>query len=68
MSEISITGVGSQARLLLVAKGVSVEVLIPRKQLLTVGDAAVHVATNVVSTAVVKLPNARWAKDGEEVL
>ncbi len=68
MSELSITGVGGNAHLVLQAKGVRVELLISRERLLAVGDAAVHVATDVVGTAVVKLPNARWAKDGKEVL
>lgn len=68
MSQLSITGVGASAVLLLKANGVRVEVLISRERLLAVGDAAVHVATGVVQQAVVRLPDARWAKDGEEVL
>ena len=42
-----------------------VGVLLTRERLLALADAAAHVASGIVKRAVVRLPEARWLKDGE---
>lgn len=68
MSNLSLVRDGTQALLILKKDGEAVQVLLPVERLLAVGDAAVHVATGVTREAVVRLPDARWFKNGAEVL
>ena len=65
MSSVSLVSQGKNVVMLLETDGLRVEVLVSRERLLAIADAAVHVATDVVTTAVVRLPTARWSKDGE---
>lgn len=66
MNSVSIRSTGQQVLLIVEINGSRVAVGLSRERLLAIGDASVHVATGLVTKALVQVPEARWLNDGDK--